>query len=149
MIWAQWSDLAKVFITAILVPGGPLVTWLTLRHKKRSEDVSKGRVAEAELTHVLSDTGIAARWQAYADAIEKRLNHRIDEQDRQIRKTEENNDRLLGLLDVYGIYSRTLRLWIEERRPPPPPAYPPAIDPACTGWEFGDHVTNHHPQEDS
>lgn len=149
MISAQWADTLRAFITVLLGAGGPIVTWITVRHRNRSDDIPKGRVAEAELTHVLDDTGIAARWQAYADDIEERLNHRIDEQDRQIRKAEARNDRLLSKIDVHQAYERALRRHISDRKPPPPPAYPAAIDPACTGWDHGDHVTSHLPREDS
>lgn len=142
---AQLTDMLRTFITLLLVPGGPIVAWITLHHKQRSDDIPKQTVTEAELTHVLDDTGIAARWQAYADGIEARLNRRIDEQNQQIAEAEARNSRLSGLLDVYGVYTRTLRVWIQDGKPPPPPDYPAAIDPACTGWDAGDHVTSHHP----
>ena len=148
MSTAQWTDMFRTFITLLLVPGGPIVAWITLHHKQRSDDIPKRAVTEAELTHVLDETGIAARWQAYADGIESRLNRRIDEQNQQIAEAEARNSKLDGLLDVYGVYSRTLRAWIEDRKPPPPPPWPPAIDPACTGWDAGDHLTPHTTQED-
>lgn len=149
MISAQWADTLRAFITVLLGAGGPIVTWITVRHRNRSDDIPKGRVAEAELTHVLDDTGIAARWQAYADGIEERLNRRIDEQYRQIREAESRNDRLSSLVDVHEAYERALRRHISDRKPPPPPAYPDAIDPACAGWDHGDHVTSQRTREDS
>ena len=149
MISAQWADTLRAVITVLLGAGGPVVTWITVRHRHRSDDIQKGRVAEAELTHVLDDTGIAARWQAYADGIEERLNRRIDDQERQIREAESRSDRLASLTTVHEAYERLLRTWINDRKPPPPPDYPAAIDPACTGWDYGDHVTSQRPREDS
>lgn len=149
MTLAQWTELVRGLIVALIVPGGPIVAWITVRHRRQSEPVSRSRVAEAELTHVLDDTGIAARWQAYADGIEERLNRRIDKQYRQIREAESRNDRMSSLVDVHEAYERALRRHISDRKPPPPPAYPDAIDPACTGWDHGDHVTSQRPREDS
>lgn len=148
MTLAQWTDLIRGLIVALIVPGGPIVAWITVRHRRQSEPVSRSRVAEAELTHVLDDTGIAARWQAYADGIEKRLNKRLTEAERQIRKAEARNDLLLSQIDVHQAYERLLRTHIARRLPPPPPAYPPAIDPAC-GWDHGEHVVPKNNQEDS
>lgn len=142
-------DLLRIAIPIALGPGGLVVVWMTLHHQKTNGPVAKKDVTEAELTHILSETGIAARWQNYSDDIEERLNRRLTEAEKRLSEAEKRNDRLSSLVDVHEAYERLLRTWIEDRKPPPPPAYPDAIDPACTGWDYGDHVTPHTNQEDS
>lgn len=150
----QWADALRTIITLLLVPGGPIVAWITVRHAHKTDDVPKEQIQEAQATSMLSDTGLAARWQAYADGIEERFKKkfaeqdaRMDEQDRKFAQLKSRNEHIEGLLDVYGVYSATLRAWISERKPPPPPPWPPAIDPV-TGWDYGDHITPHANQED-
>lgn len=149
MTLTQWTDLARAIILALLVPGGPAVAWIAVRHRRKSPAISRDQVVEAEVSHVMSDPAIADRWHAYADDIETRLGKRLADAEKRLDAAEARTRKLDGLLDVYGVYSRTLRAWITDRKPPPPPPWPAAIDPSCGGWDYGDHITNHHPQEDS
>lgn len=113
------GEIIALILVAMLGAGGPLVAWINTRSKDQPKITTEQAEAQA-LEKAVEDSGIADRWQTYADRIEARLNARIDRMEKDLDASRKAHRIALA-------YVGDLRLHIIQQLPPPPPDMPDGI----------------------
>lgn len=106
-------------IIALFVAGGPVVTWINARAKKKEEITTKQAEVEV-ISSAAEDAGIAHRWEEYANSIEDRLSERI-------KSLEDESQRNRRGKEMAVNYASLLRAHIYKQLAPPPPDWPEGL----------------------
>lgn len=126
-------ELIATIIIAVVGAGGPIVAWINQRASEKIP-ITTTQAETTNLEKSLEDSGIAQRWQSYADAMEERLSEdiqkcraRISQLERHSQEVEDQRDKAEFRSRVLDKYAAELRRHIEAELPPPPPEWPAAL----------------------